>query len=153
MPKNVQTTTQLHSFHLLSRSYSKSSKLGFSSMRTESFPRVHSLQQLWGMGLVAPWCVETSGPEIELVTLALAGGPLTSRSPQKSPISPFLMAPMFYTQVHVFLLPGVFISGKEGLYTLHKDVTGRISCVNTVMLKTFWLVQQFWQKKKKKKSS
>lgn len=44
--------------------------------------------------------------------------------------------------------PGVFISGKEGLYTLHKDVTGRISCVNTVMLKKFWLVQQFWPKKK-----
>ena len=29
MPKNVQTTTQLHSFHMLARSCSKSSKLGF----------------------------------------------------------------------------------------------------------------------------
>ena len=31
MPKNVQTTTQLHSFHMLARSCSKSSKLGFNS--------------------------------------------------------------------------------------------------------------------------
>ena len=29
MPKNVQTTTQLNSFHMLARSCSKSSKLGF----------------------------------------------------------------------------------------------------------------------------
>ena len=32
MPKNVQTTTQLHSIHMLTRSCSKSSKLGFNSM-------------------------------------------------------------------------------------------------------------------------
>ena len=32
MPKNAQTTTQLQSFHMLERLYSKSSKLGFSSM-------------------------------------------------------------------------------------------------------------------------
>ena len=31
MPKNAQTTTQLHSFHMLARSFSKSSKLGFNS--------------------------------------------------------------------------------------------------------------------------
>ena len=31
MPKNVQTTVQLHSFHILARLYSKSFKLGFSS--------------------------------------------------------------------------------------------------------------------------
>ena len=31
-PKNAQTTTQLQSFHMLERLYSKSSKLGFSSM-------------------------------------------------------------------------------------------------------------------------
>ena len=30
--KNVQTTTQLHSFHMLARSCSKSSKPGFNSM-------------------------------------------------------------------------------------------------------------------------
>ena len=30
MPKNVQTTVQLHSFHMLARLYSKSFKLGFS---------------------------------------------------------------------------------------------------------------------------
>ena len=34
MPKNVQTTTQLQSFHMLARSCSKSFKLGFSSMWT-----------------------------------------------------------------------------------------------------------------------
>ena len=32
MPKNVQTTAQMHSFHMLVRSCSKSSKLGFNSM-------------------------------------------------------------------------------------------------------------------------
>ena len=37
MPKNVQITIQLHSFHILARLYSKSFKLGFSSMWTESF--------------------------------------------------------------------------------------------------------------------
>ena len=37
MPKNVQTTTQLFSFHILARSCSKSFKLGFNSMWTKSF--------------------------------------------------------------------------------------------------------------------
>ena len=32
MPKNVQTTVQLHSFHMTARLRSKSFKLGFSSM-------------------------------------------------------------------------------------------------------------------------
>ena len=32
IPKNVETTPQLHSFHMLARLYSKSFKLGFSSM-------------------------------------------------------------------------------------------------------------------------
>ena len=33
--KNALTTTQLHSFHMLARSCSKSSKLGFNSLSTE----------------------------------------------------------------------------------------------------------------------
>ena len=37
MPKNVQSTIQLHSFHMLVRLCSKSFKLGFSSMWTENF--------------------------------------------------------------------------------------------------------------------
>ena len=37
MPKNVQTTVQLCSFHMLARSCSKSFKLGFSSISTERF--------------------------------------------------------------------------------------------------------------------
>ena len=37
MPKNVQPTVQLHSFHMLARSLSKSFKLGFSSMGTMNF--------------------------------------------------------------------------------------------------------------------
>ena len=37
MPKNNQITAQLHSFHLLARSCSKSSKLGFNSMSTDCF--------------------------------------------------------------------------------------------------------------------
>ena len=37
MPKNVQTTVQLHSFHKLARLYLKALKLGFSSMLTKNF--------------------------------------------------------------------------------------------------------------------
>ena len=37
MPKNVQITVQLHSFHMLARLCSKSLKLGFSSMWTKNF--------------------------------------------------------------------------------------------------------------------
>ena len=44
MPKNIQATAQLHSFLMLSRSCSKSFKLGFSSMWTENF-------QMYNLGL------------------------------------------------------------------------------------------------------
>ena len=37
MTKNVQTTVQLHSFHMLARSCAKSSKIGFNSTWTENF--------------------------------------------------------------------------------------------------------------------
>ena len=37
MPKNVQTTAQLRSFHMLARWCSKSFKLGFNSTWTENF--------------------------------------------------------------------------------------------------------------------
>ena len=37
MPKNVQTTTQLNSFHMLARSCSKSFKLGFCCSCTDNF--------------------------------------------------------------------------------------------------------------------
>ena len=37
VPKNVQTTVQLHSFHILARYSSKSFKLDFNNMRTENF--------------------------------------------------------------------------------------------------------------------
>ena len=37
MPKNVQTTAQLHLFHILAKKCSKSFKLGFNSTWTENF--------------------------------------------------------------------------------------------------------------------
>ena len=37
MPKNVQTTTQLHSFYMLARSCTKFSKLSFNSMYAKDF--------------------------------------------------------------------------------------------------------------------
>ena len=37
MPKKVQTTAQLHSFHILEKSCTKYSKLGFHSMWTKNF--------------------------------------------------------------------------------------------------------------------
>ena len=42
MPKNVQTTSQLHSSHILARSCSKSFKLSFNSTRTENFADVQA---------------------------------------------------------------------------------------------------------------
>ena len=57
MPKNVRTTTQLHSFHILARVHSKSFKLGFSSMWTEDF-------NMYKLG-----SEEAVEPEIKLSTL------------------------------------------------------------------------------------
>ena len=42
MPKNVQTTSQLHSSHILTSSCSKSFKLSFNSTRTENFADVQA---------------------------------------------------------------------------------------------------------------
>ena len=42
MPKNVQTTSQLHSSHILARSCSKSFKVSFNSTRTENFADVQA---------------------------------------------------------------------------------------------------------------
>ena len=55
MPKNVQTMTQLHSFHMLARLSPKFFKLGFNNMWTENF-------QMYKMGL------EKEEPEIKLPT-------------------------------------------------------------------------------------
>ena len=56
MSKNVQITTQLCSFHMLARLYSKSFKLGFSCTRTENF-------QMYKLGFE-----EAEEPEIKLPT-------------------------------------------------------------------------------------
>ena len=56
MPKNVQPTVQLHSFHMLARSRSKSFKLGFSSTWTENL-------QLYKLDLE-----KAEEPEIKLPT-------------------------------------------------------------------------------------
>ena len=56
MPKNVQTTIQLHSFHVLVRLCSKSFKLGFRNIWTESL-------QMYKLSLE-----KTEEPEIELPT-------------------------------------------------------------------------------------
>ena len=54
MPKNVQTTTQLHSSHMPARLCSKSIKLGFSGTWTKNF-------QMYEMGFE-----EAEEPEIKL---------------------------------------------------------------------------------------
>ena len=56
MPKNVQITAKLHSFHMLARQCSKSSKIGFNSMQTENF-------QMYKLDLE-----KTGEPEIKLPT-------------------------------------------------------------------------------------
>ena len=58
MPKNVQTTIQLYSFHMLARLCSKSCRLGFNSMWTENF-------QIYKLGFE-----EAEEPEIRLPTFA-----------------------------------------------------------------------------------
>ena len=45
MPKNVQTTTQLHSFHMPAKWWSKSFKLGFNSMWTKNFQNAQAGSQ------------------------------------------------------------------------------------------------------------
>ena len=54
MPKNAQTTTQLHSFHTLTKQCSKFSKPGFNSTWTMNF-------QMFKWDLEKP-----EGPEIKL---------------------------------------------------------------------------------------
>ena len=56
IPKNVQTTTQLHSFHMLARKCSKSFTLGFNSMCTQNF-------QMYKLDLE-----KTEEPETKLTT-------------------------------------------------------------------------------------
>ena len=58
MPKNVQITVQLHSFHIPARLCSKSFKLGFSSIWTEKF-------QMYKLDLK-----KTEEPEVKLPTYA-----------------------------------------------------------------------------------
>ena len=79
MPKNVQTTAQLHSFHMPARSCSKSFKLGISSTWTENF-------QMYKLDLE-----KAEEPEIKLPT------PIGSQQKQenfiKSSISDLLTMP------------------------------------------------------------
>ena len=56
MPKNFQTTAQLHSFHMLAKWCSKSSKLDFNSVWTKSF-------QIYNLDLE-----KVEEPEIKLPT-------------------------------------------------------------------------------------
>ena len=62
MLKNVQTTVELHSFHMKARLCSKSFKLGFSSMGTKNF-------QIYKLGLE-----KAQEPEIKLPTLVGSWG-------------------------------------------------------------------------------
>ena len=56
--KDVQTTTQLHSFHMLARKYSKSFKQGFNVMWTEN------------LHMYKPGLEKAEEPEIKLATFA-----------------------------------------------------------------------------------
>jgi len=56
MQKNFQTIAQLHSFHMLARSCSKSFKIGFNGIWTENF-------QMYKLGLE-----KAEEPEIKLPT-------------------------------------------------------------------------------------
>ena len=79
MLKNVQTTAQLHSFHMLAKSCWKSSKLGFSSMWTVNF-------QMFKLVLE-----KVDEPEIKLPTSA--GSLKKQESSRKTSISALLTIP------------------------------------------------------------
>ena len=80
MPKNVQTSAQLYSFHLLARSScSKSSKLGFNSMWTEKF-------QMFKLDLE-----KAEEPEIKLPTFT--GSSKKQESSRKTSTSALLTTP------------------------------------------------------------
>ena len=55
MPKNVQTSIKLYSFHMLARSFSKSFKLGFNSIWTDNY-------QIYKLDLEKPEETETKLP-------------------------------------------------------------------------------------------
>ena len=79
MPKNTQTTTQLHSFHMLVRLCSKSFKLRFSNTWTENF-------QMYKLGLE-----KAEEPAIKLPT---SNGSLKEQeSSRKTSISALLTVP------------------------------------------------------------
>ena len=79
IPKNVQTTAQLHSFHMLARSRSESSKLGFSSTWTKNL-------QMYKQDLE-----KAEEPEIKLPTSA--GSSKKQESSRKTSISALLTMP------------------------------------------------------------
>ena len=70
MPKNVQTTTQLHLSHMLAKWCSKFSKLGFDSMWTENF-------QMFKLDLE-----KAEEPEIKLLTFV--GSPKKPENSRKT---------------------------------------------------------------------
>ena len=79
MPKNVQTTAQLNSLHMLARQCSKSFKLGFNSMWTENF-------QMYKLDLG-----KAEEPEIKLPTSS--GSRKKQKSSRKTSISALLTMP------------------------------------------------------------
>ena len=79
MPKNVQTTTQLHSSHMLANSCSKFSTLGFNSTWTENF-------EMFKLDLE-----KAEEPEIKLPTSA--GTLKKQESSRKASISALLTMP------------------------------------------------------------
>ena len=81
MPKNVQTTTQLHSFHMLSKLFSKFAKLGFNSMWTENF-------QIFKLDLE-----KAEKPEIKLQTSV--GSSKMQESSRKTSTSAFFFLNLF----------------------------------------------------------
>ena len=79
MPKNAQTTTQLHSSHTLVKQYSKISKLGFSNMWPVNFQMFKLVSE------------KAEEPEIKLPTSA--GSSKKQESSRKTSISALLTMP------------------------------------------------------------
>ena len=79
MPKNAQTTAQLHSSHMLAKECSKFSELGFNSMWTENF-------QMFKLDL-------EKAEELEIKLPISAGSQKKQENSRKTPISALLTMP------------------------------------------------------------
>ena len=126
MPKNVQTTAQLHSSHTLAKQCSKFSKLGFNCMWTVNFQ------------MFKPDLVKAEEPEIKLPTST--GSSKKQESSRKTSTTALLTMPKPLT---VWITRNWKILQEMGIpdhltYLLRNLYTGQEATVRTGLRTTDW---------------